>query len=418
MSMKRLIILGIMKIFSKAKTPEFCNDDWHYKIKKAKYNIKSFFIKRNKQVAYFKKLSEINFVKKIEISKEKTGKSFFPKTNFNKVEFNKVKLNDVIAYNIENARVLLNSNSIYIRKTQTLFYEKWNEDVDDEISDYSSKFIIRHNLSRVRFKHKLSNKKIDNGIFLGCTFSFNYYHFLLELVSRVAYLESIPNSKLIPIILSNEFLKFESFKKLIHVFFKDYTILYLNDDYIYDVENLWYVTSPNITLPNVRFGNKFEVNHTKLNAESILFLKNKCFNFVINYNLEVKTYKKVFIKRKSEIRSYNQDEIEKKAISFGFQSIYFENLSFEGQVLVTQNADYIIGPTGAAWTNLVFAKENAKGLIWMGNNWGNVSMFSTIASIVKFDLNYIIYDCESNNYHEKFILDVNLFEDNLIKLLS
>ena len=45
-------------------------------------------------------------------------------------------------------------------------------------------------------------------------------------------------------------------------------------------------------------------------------------------------------------------------------------------------------------------------------------MFSTLAKMVNFDLNYIIYDSLSVNYHEKFALDLDLFENNLKMLLT
>lgn len=394
------------------------NSARYFKIKKIKYDLKFLLFKRTKQIGFFRNIEEIKFLNKIQISENQLSTSFAPKCINNTILFQDVLLNNITAYKIQKARILLNTNAVYTPVDNTLYCEMWHDKDDALYLDYTSKNIFRHDLNQVRFSHKLADDVIVKGIFLGCTFVTNYYHFLLELVSRVAYLAHIPNAKNYPILISDKVLEIESFKSIINIFFNDYKIKYLNDSLIYEIKEVWYLTSPNSNLPNIKYGNKFEIRHTKLRVESVQFLRNKCFDYIINSNKNVKTYSKIFIKRKSDIRGYNQDEISNCASKYGFHSVYFEELSFEEQVKIMQHADYVIGATGAAWTNLIFAKEQAKGLIWMGSNWGNVSMFSTIAKMVNFDLNYFIFDSLSLDYHEKFAIDLDLFENNLKLLLT
>lgn len=394
------------------------NGSWYFRIKKIKYDFKFLFLKRTKQIGFFKDIDDIVYSNKIQISDNQIGKSFPPKQSNITDSHQDVTLNNIIAYNLKEARILLNTNTVYMPVNNTLYYEKWHDNEDELVFDYSSKSVIRHNLEYVRFNHLLADKNIEYGIFLGCTFIANYYHFLLEMVARVAYLNFIPNAKNIPILISDKVLEIESFKNIIEIFFKNYKIKYLNDNYIYEVNDLWYLTSPNTNLPNIKYGNKFQLNHTKIRLESVQFLRKNSIDYVSNLNLTIKNNNKIFIKRKSDIRGFNQDEIANCAINYGFKCIYFEDLNFMEQVAIMQHADFVIGATGAAWTNLIFAKEGAKGLIWMGSNWGNVAMFSTLAKMVNFDLNYIIYDSLSVNYHEKFALDLDLFENNLKMLLT
>jgi hypothetical protein len=394
------------------------NGSCYYRIKKIKYDFKFLFLKRTKQIGYFKAIEDINYTNKIQISENQVGESFPPKQIGTYYPPQGVILNNIIAYNLKKTRILLNTNAVYMPVNNTLFYEKWHDKKDELVFDYSSKSIIKHNLDQVRFNHKKADKKIENGIFLGCTFITNYYHFLLEMVARVAYLHVIPNAENIPILISDKVLEIESFKNIIEIFFKNYQIKYLNDNYIYEVNDLWYLTSPNTNLPNIKYGNKFELNHTKIRLESVQYIRKNSIDYVSDLSLTVKNYSKIFIKRKSDIRSFNQDEIINCAINYGFNCVFFEDLNFMEQVTIMQHADYVIGATGAAWTNLIFAKEGAKGLIWMGSNWGNVSMFSTLAKMVNFDLNYIIFDSLTVDYHEKFELDLNLFENNLKMLLT
>lgn len=390
----------------------------YFIIKKNIYYIKFIFEKRNKKIANFKNLDFIDFNQKIVIQKSQNGLSYFPKKIEQNVQSEKIKFNDISAFNLKDKFVLINSNAIYSDLDNTLYFEKWHDENENAICVYNSQDIICHNQNKVKFKYQLSSNIFEEALFLGCTFPTNYFHFFLELASRSQYIKNIANSNKMPLLISNKVLQFESLKKIIEIFFKDFNTIYLDDNYIYKVHNLWYITSPNTVVPNIRLGNKFQAKHTKLRPESIYYLREKCLDFFNSKDETQVKFSKIFIKRKSDTRSYNQDEIEKCSLNYGFKSIYFEDLNFKEQIETLQNADYIVGPTGAAWTNLIFSKSGAKGLIWAGSNWGNSSMFSTIAKIVDFDLNYIIFESKSTSYHEDFTLDIDVFERNLIKLLN
>lgn len=395
---------------------KYRNNSYYY-FKKTLFSFKFLFQKKNKHVANFIDLKNINYSNKIEIELNENGLSYLPKKHANQIDIEKIIFNDIIAYNNKNIVVLLNSNAIYSRKNNSVYYENWNDENEKHICDYSSKEIVNHNKNKAIFKYKISKEKLKNAIYLGCTFPSSYYHFIVELISRTAYLNQIPNSKNLPIIISNSILHYDSLKTITSIFLKDYNVMYLNKDYSYEVDDLWYITSPNSLVPNVRKGGKFEARHSKIRPKSIFYIRNKCFEFLNFEPTDIYTHSKIFIKRKTTARTYNQDEIEKCALKYGFKSIYFEDLTFSEQIKTVNNANYIIGPTGAAWTNLIFAKKGGKGLIWSESNWENLSMFSTIASIVNFDLNYMIFNSKTNEYHENYILDIETFENNLKKLL-
>ena len=135
---------------------------------------------------------------------------------------------------------------------------------------------------------------------------------------------------------------------------------------------------------------------------------------------KVKTEKveKVFIARKSQFRKYNEAEIIKVAKDFGFQEVFFEDLNIHEQIFMVQNAKYITGPSGAAWTNLLFADSNAKGLTWLSSVWGDFSVYSTMAKIIGFDLNYYIYPQVTEDFHEDYILNPKIFAQHLKTLLA
>jgi len=79
----------------------------------------------------------------------------------------------------------------------------------------------------------------------------------------------------------------------------------------------------------------------------------------IDYNKDKKRYpNKIYISRQKASRGRrieNYKPLMEKLRERGFESFIFEDLSFEEQVLICNNADVIVGPHGAGLTNMIFA---------------------------------------------------------------
>ena len=99
-----------------------------------------------------------------------------------------------------------------------------------------------------------------------------------------------------------------------------------------------------------------------------------------------------------------------------------EDLSFTEQVRTVYHADFIVGPTGAAWTNLIFCKAGTKTLCWMAEEIGDFSAFSTIAHLLNVDMRYLTYKSgvkmTSDLYFHDYHIDIDLIENGLYELLN
>ena len=97
-----------------------------------------------------------------------------------------------------------------------------------------------------------------------------------------------------------------------------------------------------------------------------------------------------------------------------------EDLSVEKQVNLMNHAEWIVGPTGAAWANLIFCQAGVKCLCWMAKEYGEFSVFSTIAGLVGAELRYITYDAgvssASELYESDYSIDTKLVEADLFAL--
>ena len=72
-------------------------------------------------------------------------------------------------------------------------------------------------------------------------------------------------------------------------------------------------------------------------------------------------------------RLENEKQIILALEKFKFKTVYIEDFSFEDQVKIFQNCEFIVAPNGSSLSNLIFASPNVK-LLMLGQknlfNWG------------------------------------------------
>ena len=131
------------------------------------------------------------------------------------------------------------------------------------------------------------------------------------------------------------------------------------------------------------------------------YYESKKLKFDLNF------YKKVFLARKNSQRSYNQNELIEIVKKYEFNIIYTDELNLLEQISLFSNSKYIVGPTGAAWTWLIFSPKNKlKCLIWLPEYLNNACNFSNLANILNHDLRFIkIEDKYNNDKHYNFHTD-------------
>jgi capsular polysaccharide biosynthesis protein len=59
-----------------------------------------------------------------------------------------------------------------------------------------------------------------------------------------------------------------------------------------------------------------------------------------------------------------------------------ENLSLSEQAKVFAEASVIIGPSGAAWTGMIFSERPVIGLSWLPTEYEEFSSYSTLANLL------------------------------------
>lgn len=77
----------------------------------------------------------------------------------------------------------------------------------------------------------------------------------------------------------------------------------------------------------------------------------------------------------------NQDELIALAREHGFTPYYADRHSFSDQVATFRRARFIIGPAGAAFTNLIFCSPGAKALHWQQGVVPDQNAFANLAAV-------------------------------------
>lgn len=99
--------------------------------------------------------------------------------------------------------------------------------------------------------------------------------------------------------------------------------------------------------------------------------------------------RRIFLFRGNNRRTYNQDEVAQIAARYGFEPVYAETMDFATQVALFRGAEAIIGPSGAAFANMLFCAKGARALTWLDQKYVGFSAYSSLAHAVGVDLAYL-----------------------------
>ena len=330
----------------------------------------------------------------------------------------RICLPNIHYYVFERARVSVTSSSVILNDKQVIIDRAIGPDQDKY--DFAGGHIIAHgcDTSVVRLR---KTEDIKKGIFLGGNGSWNYYHWIVEILAKLEFLSKLPEHyQKYPLLVSEDIERIPSFRDTLDIFARGHEIIVLSKELQYVVDELIYINSPN-NLPFNLFGNqKFKCNYVTIDSLSIDYLRKIALQAALRTPPLSNYPKKIFLHRKSGLRNYNQDEVFNYLSEFGFTKIVMEDLSFLEQVRTIHHADYIVGPTGAAWTNLIFCRSGAKGLCWMANEFGDFSAYSSIAGMVGVDLRYLTYKADVRStkelYSKGYYIDLRMIEKGLSAL--
>lgn len=345
-----------------------------------------------------------------------TGASFGPHYVTGEQSEESISLPDVCFRTFQNARVRIGSSSV-ICDDKKVFMERVQHSEEHKF-DYSGSQVTMHG-RETAVVHLGPAKEIRKGIFLGGNGSFNYYHWLVEILPKTQFLPLLPPAYAdYPLLISENVERIPTFKASLNLLSIDREVVTLKEDLSYVAGSLVYIDSPSNLPINLREGERFSRTYTHISGDSIRYIREAALERINSLEQrEVSCSKRIVLCRKEKRRGYNENEVFECLARFGFEKVYMGELSFDEQLAVVHQAEWIAGPTGASWTNLLFCQPGVKCLCWMAEEFGDFSAFSTIAYLVGADMQYISYKTGARStdelYGKDYAVDVSKIEKRL-----
>ena len=252
--------------------------------------------------------------------------------------------------------------------------------------------------------------EIDAGVILFGRGEHNYFHWLMEYIPRLLVLGEA-KLRSIPLIISEVTIQNENLKRALDLALGkyDFEIIIVPQNKTFLIKEAYYIDPPSHVLYIPKSMERTKIQHGYFRPNAVEQVR----QLVKDTSPKQKdSSDKIFLARKQGgRREYNQSAIMDWFVSNGFTPIYTEDLSVEEQAHVFGSAAEIVGPTGAAWTNLVFCTRGVKALCWMDRLIQDFSVFSTLAEIVGVQMKYLLYTSEdSNNFHSNYTLELEEVE--------
>lgn len=327
----------------------------------------------------------------------------------NEQRLENVRLPDLHYRRFNNARISAASSSIVLEEARVLIERVPGSDGRE--FDYCGGHLRMHGHRRAAVKMREPDR-LARGIFVAGNGSFNYYHWLVELFPKLELLSGLPEPyRDWPLLMSEDAREISSFDESIQLSGVSADVIYLDRKRSYLVDELVYLDTPNNMPFNLTVGTRFRASSFFTDRESVDFVRRTLLG---EASAGKTAARRIFLGRRNERRPYNEKQVASCLDQFGFETVYMEELSLQEQARTVSEAEWIVGPTGAAWTNLIFASSGARCLCWMPEEYGDFSSFSNIAAIVGAQLHYLTYRTGARTtaelYQSSYSVDVTEIE--------
>jgi|GEM_PF-704389 len=311
---------------------------------------------------------------------------------------NLTKVQDkIIAHDLYNFRTDLTSEELHLKNTI-----------------YPDKMRIR------TYLFDNSDKEIEIAASFLDALATNYAHFLTELLPRITLFCNQEKFKDVPLLI-NSGLHQNLLRAIALVVGENRQIIQVASGEVISVGKLILVSPSGYVPFERRHKEMIYINNGVFNPVAFEALKEKIFTALAT-NQETKSPhilpKKIYLSRKKGMRSIiNNEELEKYLNLQGFVTILGDSLTFDEQVNLFSQAEFIIGPSGAACANLIFCPPTCKILILMPRNKHILYWYwQNIAKACKNKVSYLLGCEESPQPHSEFMIDLKNLKNALENL--
>ncbi|WP_198039204.1 glycosyltransferase family 61 protein [Paraburkholderia sp. SOS3] len=200
-----------------------------------------------------------------------------------------------------------------------------------------------------------NRETIPEGILLSGRCSPNYYHWLIEYLARIYSVLPVSELRNVPLIVDGAM--FPQELESLWAICPNWPIFPLRRGTLLQVSRLHIPSIPTF-LPDT-----LEIpfwQGSALCTSTLSYLRETIF---ARYGIErVEPSRKIFLSRRGARSIINSEEVEALLEEHGFECVDTATLAFEEQVRLFAESKMIVGPLGAAFTNLIFCMAGCRVL--------------------------------------------------------
>lgn len=292
---------------------------------------------------------------------------------------------DIFLHTLHNASLIAHRrfNAVFVGN-QCLIPERaeappWDFGPQSEVLAYKS-LVTSKEMLEVSIPRK--NLRIPRGIYIGARAPDNYYHFLVNALPSLFAADTFSQiDKAVPVIVPKSALSKSTLLSALAIVAGDRPVFAWDEKVQLDVSEAFVVDPPPVyDTPLSR-----ELSHRRPLACHISVMRDYRDAILSRTSEEpfgAVPAERVFLARpQGDRKSPNRAEIVRVAERHGFAVVEPQKLSFEEQVQLFRQARIIVGPGGAAFTNILFCQPGAVSALWKPRHIEAENHFSNLAKI-------------------------------------
>lgn len=318
---------------------------------------------------------------------------------------------------IINHAVITGGSSLVISGAGDLLSDEMVDFPTEDFGIKSPHIVYRYKNKVILSYRKKPNTRIKEGILLSCDHDNNYFHWLVECLPKLVFIDDQKQFKEVPLLLPYG-LHENLLAALTRVNINNHPIINLSPGIAYRVDRLVFPSNLSRVVDRYKgspvFDTDIVLSH-KWIARVADLLKNDVKN-------KKKPWRKLYLTRRKGLRALgNQEEIELMLFKHNFEIVELDGVSLDFQIELFSQASVIVAPTGAALTNMLFCQPGTKVIILMSNHeTTNFSFWSNLGDIAMLDVKIIVGERLFNltNYwsvHDDYIIDGKLVLEEIMK---
>jgi len=356
---------------------------------------------------------------RIIVKQNREGVSVSSSDPFEESPVCQMKLNDLCITNFNNVLITSGSDSI-VDGTRSFIINDFCVDKSENVF-CSDSLLCRERGNWGLLRKVINNepKIIESGIMICGKYPNNYYHCLFENLNRSLLIDDniIPVNA--PLLVDKVILSIASLQKALSFLVQGTArdIVPIEPGKLYKCRSLYYIDHLNYIIPHHRKLSNLPNERSYYDSELLKMQR----VVLLTHKSGTVTPPRVFLTRANAAsRLYNEEEVFNVIKDWGFEKVAPEKLSFEEQMALFNNAEFIIGGSGAAFSNVVFCHEGCKILCFRPvQSKDGTPLFKTIAYINgALFWHYRADKIESSSVHSNYYISPSRLKVVLTELLG